>query len=305
MKHYLILIMILAIILTVSCKKDNNKCKTTDFSVSGGNNTATIYIDGNDYGFMEVEYGPNGYSKGSGTTITISNTSQYYLDNLNSGTYDVYIRGNCGGNEWSKWTGPKSFFVSGNANPTTQCNKPTNLSTNSEGYIYWQHVNSDNSEMIYEIEWGGEGLVLGNGIKITTSKLFTYDGVFSKGFKYVFYVRAKCPDGTYSDWAGPKAFTASENHNKCLNPEQVNAFSLYNGVGQCIGPRFTWDRNGEYEWEVNLVDMFGTPGTGNIIKVTQPEKEYYPVSCSSTKDFYVRAVCSNGTKTAWKGPKRW
>jgi hypothetical protein len=85
----------------------------------------------------------------------------------------------------------------------------------------------------------------------------------------------------------------------------VNAFSLYNGVGQCIGPKFTWDRNGEYEWEVNLVNIGVAAGTGNIIKVSKPEAEFYPVSCSTDKDFYVRAVCKNGNKTAWKGPKRW
>ena len=57
----------------------------------------------------EVEYGPFGYTQGSGTTSAISsaNTS---LTGLTAQTqYDVYVQADCGSGSTSSWVGPLTF----------------------------------------------------------------------------------------------------------------------------------------------------------------------------------------------------
>ena len=56
-----------------------------------------------------IEYGPLGFSKGSGTVIS-AGSSPKYLTGLSPNTaYDFYVRANCGGDVYSEWTGPHSF----------------------------------------------------------------------------------------------------------------------------------------------------------------------------------------------------
>ena len=62
-------------------------------------------------GYYQVEYGPTGFIQGSNDG-TIQNASENDLVlSLNEGVYDFYVRSNCGGQEWSNWAGPHSFYV--------------------------------------------------------------------------------------------------------------------------------------------------------------------------------------------------
>ncbi|HFS67422.1 MAG TPA: hypothetical protein ENK67_04345, partial [Flavobacteriia bacterium] len=57
----------------------------------------------------EIEYGPTGFTPGTGTTISV-NTHPYTISGLMAdSTYDVYIRAMCSNTEQSGWTGPVSF----------------------------------------------------------------------------------------------------------------------------------------------------------------------------------------------------
>ena len=41
-----------------------------------------------------------------------SNENELLVEGLSSDTaYDFYVRGNCGGSEFSEWTGPHSFVT--------------------------------------------------------------------------------------------------------------------------------------------------------------------------------------------------
>src|SRR5690606_29501466 len=46
-------------------------------------------------GTIDIEYGPSGFTLGSGTLIENVATSSYTLNDLSSGLYNVYIRYNC------------------------------------------------------------------------------------------------------------------------------------------------------------------------------------------------------------------
>jgi hypothetical protein len=61
-----------------------------------------------------VEYGPTGFAHGTGISVPVSGTSSLTVYTLTPATtYDVYVRTDCGGSDFSAWDGPQTF--------TTQC----------------------------------------------------------------------------------------------------------------------------------------------------------------------------------------
>ncbi len=57
----------------------------------------------------EVEYGPTGFTQGSGTVVSAS-SNPYSLTGLTAGqTYDYYVRADCGSNTYSNWVGPYTW----------------------------------------------------------------------------------------------------------------------------------------------------------------------------------------------------
>jgi len=67
-----------------------------------------------------IEYGPAGYTPGSGTLITGVTTNPYLLSGLSpQTTYQCYVQADCGSGDLSLWTGPISF--------TTLCASITSL----------------------------------------------------------------------------------------------------------------------------------------------------------------------------------
>ena len=58
----------------------------------------------------EIEYGLDGFTQGSGTTIPGISSKPYTISGLSSNTsYDYYVRSDCGGSDYSSWVGPYSF----------------------------------------------------------------------------------------------------------------------------------------------------------------------------------------------------
>ena len=57
----------------------------------------------------EIEWGPTGFSQGSGTMVTGITSKPYPLTGLTAATtYDWYVRSDCGGS-YSGWTGPSTL----------------------------------------------------------------------------------------------------------------------------------------------------------------------------------------------------
>jgi len=58
----------------------------------------------------DIEYGAQGFTQGTGTTISATTDNPYSLSGLTSNTsYDYYVRSDCGGGDYSSWVGPYSF----------------------------------------------------------------------------------------------------------------------------------------------------------------------------------------------------
>jgi len=295
----LIPILMIAVLL-LGCKKDKddktNPCGTPDFYLNTSAGVVDVIITNNGvHGFYEIEYGNNGFSKSSGTTLTVSGSTP--LNGLTDGTYDVYLRGNCGGTEWSDWSAPKSFLIQGN--PANTCATPNNLSVSTFGSydLRWEHSGAD----YYEVEFGSSGFSIGSGTKTTTNNKWLYNGSFAKNTTYEFYVRAYCGNGQWSNWSSAKSFYAAENQYMCLPPTNVNVD--YSGGSEVT---FNWDDNGEGQWETSLSTFSSIPGSSSTLFLrSSPTITYGSVNSNNTYYFYVRAICKDGSRTAWFGPKVW
>jgi gliding motility-associated-like protein len=61
----------------------------------------------------EIEHGPNGFTQGTGTTVTATGTPTYNLTGLSGlTTYCYYVRAVCGSDNASNWSGPHCFTTS-------------------------------------------------------------------------------------------------------------------------------------------------------------------------------------------------
>ena len=61
--------------------------------------------------YYQIEWGSNGFKRGEGTESN-SNIRKLQIDGLAPDTpYDYYVRGNCGGTEFTEWTGPYTFVT--------------------------------------------------------------------------------------------------------------------------------------------------------------------------------------------------
>ncbi|MFD2891033.1 T9SS type A sorting domain-containing protein [Flavobacterium chuncheonense] len=58
----------------------------------------------------DVEYGVSGFTPGSGTVVTGVTDTTYGIGSLLANTtYEFYVRADCGGGDWSTWSGPYAF----------------------------------------------------------------------------------------------------------------------------------------------------------------------------------------------------
>jgi hypothetical protein len=152
----------------------------------------------------ELEWGLNGFTQGTGTTVNVTTTPTYALSGLAPVTaYAYYVRANCEGS-FSTWTGPKTFTT------TVACPAPTALTatpiSSSKESLGW----TDATGTAWEIEYGLNGFTQGTGTMLAgvTNNPYSITGL-TAATSYQFYVRRDCSgagDG-YSTWAGPFSFT--------------------------------------------------------------------------------------------------
>jgi Secretion system C-terminal sorting domain/GEVED domain/Ig-like domain CHU_C associated/Fibronectin type III domain len=88
------------------------------------NSTAQLsWANGGGETQWQVQYGANGFTLGTGTTVSSVTTNPYTLTGLTANTtYQYYVRGECSGPEFSSWSGPFTF--------KTLCNDVTTFTEN-------------------------------------------------------------------------------------------------------------------------------------------------------------------------------
>ncbi|MBK7213164.1 MAG: hypothetical protein IPH88_07705 [Bacteroidales bacterium] len=152
----------------------------------------------------EIEYGPAGFTQGTGTMITAGITNPYTLTGLSAVTsYDYYVRANCGSGIFSSWAGPKNFVT-----PPT-CPAPTALFTTgvltTSAKLGWTE---NGTATAWDIELGlfgftPSGTPTASGV---VDNPYTYGGL-TQSTTYSFYVRSYCSVSDQSTWVGPFSFT--------------------------------------------------------------------------------------------------
>lgn len=160
-----------------------------------------------DISFYEIEYGPQGFTQGTGLTTQASFSFSTDLILEANVIYDAYVRSYCDANsDWSAWVGPTSGFVSQNRN---LCVDPTNLgfttvydsSNNPTGANMTWDDDGNNFSYEYNLVLDGE-LPESSVYESGTTLENTYSNLIANT-QYDFYVRTVCQDGSKTAWIGP------------------------------------------------------------------------------------------------------
>lgn len=147
-----------------------------------------------------IEYGPVGFTQGTGTTVNSNNDSITINGLVADQEYDFYLRSICHVGDSSIWVGP--------AVDTTL---PVCLRTvaftvlNSDSTSINLGWNLDPSQTDFVIEYGPVGFTPGTGTTASVSaptNFYQATGL-SPQTTYDFYIRAVCLSGDSSNWDGP------------------------------------------------------------------------------------------------------
>ena len=150
--------------------------------------------------YCRIEYGEEGFVRGTGTTIDNITTTDVTLNNLMPNTgYDVYLQSYCAASDTvSGWR--KISFVT----LDTMCPALENLRMlyvrDVRAKIRWDSPSPEVSHC--ELEWGENGFEQGQGNYVR----YVYDTSYSflslaAGTTYDVYVRTYCPrSNVYGDW---------------------------------------------------------------------------------------------------------
>lgn len=184
--------------------------KPTDLGFSSfGNFWGFTWTGNTDTSYYQVQYGPQNFSLGAGTTIQTNSTYYTGMGMAANTTYDFYVRSYCSSAlGWSSWSGPYTYLSVGNQN---LCSMPTNLSyiiesTNSQTAwvsLHWAYNGETNFE--YTVVPHNQAVTIGTIGAAGTSGWPTINR--NRYTSYDYYIRSVCSNGNKTAWAGPLLIT--------------------------------------------------------------------------------------------------
>ncbi len=188
-------------------------------------------------GLSDIEFGLEGFTP-TGVPTYAGVVSPYSVTGLTAVTgYSFYVRDDCGGGDYSPWSGPYTFTTQ----PT--CPQPFDLGatniTMTTADLLWISFSG-----LSDIEFGPSGF--------TPTGIPTYAGVTSpyslsglnSASPYDFYVRDDCGGGDYSFWSGPYTFlTMPGTQTMPVFEDFENGFVYFNNAS---GNGSDWSINNTY-----------------------------------------------------------
>jgi hypothetical protein len=243
-----------------------------------------------------VQWGPQGFLFGTGTTVT-AGTNPFLITGVTPDTdLEYYVQAACGTDQ-SIWVGPFSFTTN------VYCPVPTGLGANNittiSANIFW---NVSGTTTDYTIEYGPQGFTLGNGTNYPlTSTTATLTGL-TPDTEYCYYVQSNCGASadSSSGWAGPFCFTTIA---ACPAPNNLSVQNL-----STTSATLNWQPGAsETMWDVEwgfpgfMPGMSEEEGSGT----SNTTSDYYAtgLNASAPYEFYVRAVCGGlDGNSNWAGP---
>ncbi len=289
---------------------------------------------------FDVEYGPNGFTQGTGTTRT-GVTSPYSVTDLTADTaYQFYVRKDCGSGDKSLWAGPFRFTTAYCTPTATSTSYYINSFTTTGGATNISNTNTS-------IGTGGYS-------NHTTMKVQQYEGAsvdfsaaYSSGSGFAIWI----------DWNNNMTFEASErvfnttaygaaatgtitvpaltpvgnyrmrirmdfNNN---SPSDACSFNSGNGEAEdytfevitppsCPAPtggtagnltiataQLSWVSAGTL-FDVEYGPRGFTQGAGTMASGVPNQHTISGLSANTAYQFYVRRDCGSGDKSTWAGP---
>lgn len=194
-------------------------------SFINNNSISLSWVAGGDEAAWTIEYGPQGFAQGTGTTV-IAVTTTYLVTGLNAAnSYSFYVKANCSADSSSPWVGP--INVQGVVtNPN--CPNPSNLTatrnatTNTNVDLAWT---AGATETSWEIQYGMSGFVIGTGTPVNSTTTTKQVSGISATVAYDFYVRATCSATQNSSWIGPIVVSAATQTSTIAGTYKLTAFN--------------------------------------------------------------------------------
>ena len=255
-----------------------------------------------------IEYGPEGFTQGTGITDTTTATT-YNLTGLDSNTtYHFYVQADCG-TSTSNWVGPLFFttnpscgdtlFDSGGATGDYSSNELTTVTIfpeNTGDLVTFTFVS-------FDIESGWDFFTVYNGPDITSTVLGTFSGNdipdpisstdATGALTFVFE-----SDGSVN-YPGYEILISCAPPPSCYPP---TALTISNVSGSTAD--FDWTAGtGNSTWEYVIVPTGDPAPTGSGTAATVNSTQFTGLDFETTYDVYVRADCgaTDGFST-WSGP---
>ena len=132
-----------------------------------------------------IEYGPQGFTPGSGTEVQVS-TNPYTVDNLASAvTYSFYVKADCGGGDESPLAGPVSATPGSYIMPASGTNTITTCAMVifDDGGINQDYSTNCNSTLIIQPSLPGNVISISGTVNVESGwdYLYVYDGAGTDG----------------------------------------------------------------------------------------------------------------------------
>ncbi len=289
---------------------------------------ATLSWNANGASQWELEWGPAGFTQGSGTTVTGITQPSYQLTGLTVGDYDYYVRADCGGGTYSNWAGPISWTQThgnndcanalnltvypeggGSGNEITQ---NTNFSTPSSMSQTSCDSYGDNYDLFYSFTAPSTGAikVITGGTKGDNVEAAVYDSCGGTDFACFDQSNTKTVSGLtpgnnyilqiWHDSGNRGEFTIVLEET-CPAPTGLAASPTSESEAT-----LSWDANGGSQWDLEWGPAGFTQGSGTMVTaLSQPTYQLTGLSGGTAYDYYVRTDCGGGSYSDWVGPFSW
>jgi len=238
----------------------------------------------------DIEYGPAGFTIGSGTSLTVT-TPSASLSGLSANTaYDIYVRATCSGGLISGW---ESIQIT-----TLTCLPVSNISitniTSTTATVSWT---AGGSETAWNIEYGLAGFAQGSGMTAFASgtPTTTLSGL-SANTTYDIYIRASCFGGSVSTWISSQfSTTVAPPPPPCIAITNLSSTSISeNSIS------VSWTAGGsETTWNIEYGTAGFSQGSGTNLTVSATNATLSGLTANTAYDIYVRANCGGTNVSSW------
>src|SRR5690554_1690902 len=237
-----------------------------------------------------VEYGPAGFTPGTGTTVTVADTFAVLTGLISDQDYDYYVSGECSDATFSSQ-------VKGSFTTLVACAVPTSFAlvekTESSVELTWMVPVGGAST--FTVEYGPAGFELGTGTSVTAPP--TVITGLDSDTEYDFYVIAECggTDGP-SQPAGPVTVTTDI---ACEQPTNIVVSDIESNSGV-----ITWDGHSATNWVIEYDTLGFTQGSSVNPLVNTGTTPYTLTGLdpAATYSIYVWADCGVGGTSLISGP---